>query len=142
MTAQPGPGSHGGPGVSGPEGARGGKSGLSIAKWLRFQLLATIVLVAIVSPLGLTSAYSSLFGGMAAFLPAVFFAAYAGSKVSASSTVFLRAAVIGETLKLVLTVLICLAVFKWVDPLAPGAFFFGMIGVIMAGWVGLFRALS
>ena len=44
--------------------------------------------------------------------------------------------------KLALTVVICLVVFRWVDPLAPGWFFVGMIGVIMAGWVGLYRAMS
>lgn len=131
----------------GPGGTAGGEtathvSGLAIGKWLRFQVLAAIALAVIATPKGITAAYSSLYGGMAAYLPAVFFAAYAGRKVSANSVEFLRAAVVGETLKLALTVVICLVVFRWVDPLEAGWFFVGMIGVIMAGWVGLYRAMS
>ncbi len=117
-------------------------SGLSIGKWLRTQSLAAMVLSLALSPLGATAAYSSLFGSLAAFIPAVFFAAIAGRKIGSSSAVFLQAAVVGEALKLLLTALICVAVFRWVDPLAPGWFFVGMIVVIMAGWVGLFRGLN
>jgi len=32
--------------------------------------------------------------------------------------------------------------FRWVDPLAPGWFFAGMILVIIAGWAGLYRGLN
>ena len=128
--------------ATGPGNASTQRDALPIAKWLKPQWLSALVLAAALSPLGLTATYSSLFGSMAAFLPAVFFAVFAGRKLGASSSVFLQAAVIGEMLKLTLTAVICLVVFKWVDPLAPGWFFAGMILVIMAGWVGLFRGLS
>lgn len=142
MAAVPGPQDHRDPAGAGHEGAGARSPGLAIGKWLRFQMLAALGLAAVAIPAGVTSAYSSFYGGMAAYLPAVFFAAYAGRKVNANSVAFLRAAVVGETLKLGMTVVICLVVFRWVDPLAPGWFFFGMIGVIMAGWVGLYRAMS
>lgn len=142
MAAVPGPEDHRGPVDAGHEEAGTRSSGLAIGKWLRFQMLAALALAAVAATKGLTAAYSSFFGGMAAYVPAVFFAAYAGRKVNANSVIFLRAAVVGETLKLALTMVICLVVFRWVDPLAPGWFFFGMIGVIMAGWVGLYRAMS
>ena len=142
MAAVPGPQDHRDPAEAGHEEAGTRSSGLAIGKWLRFQMLAVLALAAVAIPNGVTSAYSSFYGGMAAYLPAVFFAAYAGRKVNADSVAFLRAAVVGEALKLVMTMAICLVVFRWVDPLAPGWFFVGMIGVIMAGWVGLYRAMS
>jgi F0F1-type ATP synthase assembly protein I len=142
MAAEPGPQDHRDPVDTGHEEAGNGSSGLAIGKWLRFQMLAAIVFAVVALPKGVTSAYSAFYGGMAAYLPAVFFAAYAGRKINANSLEFLRAAVVGETVKLALTVVICLVVFRWVDPLAPGWFFVGMIGVIMAGWVGLYRAMS
>jgi F0F1-type ATP synthase assembly protein I len=141
MAVVPGPDDHRDPAAAGHDGGIG-SSGLAIGKWLRLQMLAALALAAVAIPTGVTSAYSSFYGGMAAYLPAVFFAAYAGRKVNADSVEFLRAAVVGETIKLALTVVICLVVFRWVDPLAPGWFFVGMIGVIMAGWVGLYRAMS
>ena len=142
MAADPAPRKHREQVVPGHEEAGARPSDLAIGKWLRFQMLAALALAAIALPAGIIAAYSSFYGGMAAYLPAVFFAVYAGRKVDADSVVFLRAAVVGETLKLAMTVAICLVVFRWVDPLAPGWFFVGMIGVIMAGWVGLYRAMS
>lgn len=121
---------------------RAAKVGLPVGKWLKTQLAAAVFLAILLSPLGLTAIYSSLLGSMAAFVPAVFFAVYVGRKVGADSAVFLQAAVTGEALKLLLTAVICLAVFRWVKPLAPGWFFAGMIGVIVAGWAGLFRGMA
>jgi ATP synthase protein I len=113
-----------------------------ISKWLRTQSLAAVVLALLLIPVGHLAAISSILGSLAAFVPAVFFALIAGRKIGAGSAAFLQAAVIGEALKLLLTALICMAVFSWVHSLAPVWFFAGMIAVIMAGWIGLFRGLN
>jgi len=115
---------------------------LPTGQWLKPQWLSALVLAVALSPLGLTAVYSSLFGSMAALLPAVFFAIFAGRKLGASSGEFLQAAVIGEMLKLALTAVICVVTFRWVNPLAPEWFFAGMILVIIAGWAGLYRGLN
>jgi hypothetical protein len=59
-------------------------------------------------------------------------------KFGSDSAAFLRAAVVGEGVKLLLIALICMAVFLWVEPLAAGWFFTGMIAVILAGYLCLF----
>jgi ATP synthase protein I len=92
-----------------------------------------VVLVA-VDPV---AAYSSLFGSLAVFLPSLLIAALVGSKFGRDSAVFLRAAVLGEAGKLLLTAILCAAVFIWVKPLAAGWFFTGMLAVLIAGWLGL-----
>ena len=61
-------------------------------------------------------------------------------KLGADSAVFLGTAALAELGKLVLTGLLCAAVFIWVKPLAPGFFFLGMIVVLAANWVGLARS--
>jgi F0F1-type ATP synthase assembly protein I len=78
-----------------------------------------------------------LFGSLAVFLPAVLFATLVGSRIGQDSTVFLRAAVLGEAGKLFLTAVLCAVVFIWVKPLAAGWFFTGMMSVLAAGWLGL-----
>jgi F0F1-type ATP synthase assembly protein I len=62
-------------------------------------------------------------------------------KLGGNSVDFLRTAVIAEFGKLVLTGVLCAVVFIWVKPLAAGFFFLGMIGVLIAGWIGLARAI-
>lgn len=114
----------------------------SIGRWLRTQSLAAVVLALALVPVGTVAAYSSMFGSLAAFLPALLFVAFAGRKIGADSAAFFSAAVIGEVLKLLLTGLLCVAVFAWVKPLAAGWFFVGMILVIMAGWLGMMRGLN
>ena len=117
------------------------QANLPLRTWLGTQLAAAVLVAVILLQDGRLVAYSSLLGSMAAFLPAVFFAVYAGRKIGASSSAFLQAAVIGEAFKLALTAGICLVVFKWVDPLAPGGFIAGMVAVIAAGWIGLYRGM-
>ena len=85
------------------------------------------------------AAYSSLFGSLAVFVPALVFTALVASKIGSDSVVFLRAAVMGEAVKLILTGVICTMVFIWVDPLAAGWFFTGMIMAIFIGYFGLYR---
>jgi ATP synthase protein I len=124
------------------EQAAAGAISLKIGKWLRIQTLVAMVLALVLLSIGPIAAYSSLFGSLAAFIPALFFAAFVGRKIGSDSAAFLQAAVIGEALKLLLIALICMAVFLWVEPLAAGWFFAGMIVVIIAGWIGLFSGLN
>lgn len=119
--------------------AGAGSTSLQIGKWLKTQSLAGLALAAMLIAIGPVAAYSSLLGSLAAFIPALFFTVFTGRRIGSDSAAFLQAAVIGEAVKLVLIALICMAVFLWVEPLAPGWFFAGMIVVIIAGWIGLYR---
>lgn len=87
---------------------------------------------------GRVAAYSSLFGSLAAFLPALVFTAILVPRMGGDSNVFLGAFVVAETLKWLLCGAICIVVFVGVEPLAAGWFFTGMGLVILAGWLGLF----
>jgi F0F1-type ATP synthase assembly protein I len=113
--------------------------GPRISQSLRAQSLTGIALALALMVIGPIAAYSSLFGSLAAFVPAVVFAALVAPKIGSESEVFLRAAVIGEAVKLILTGVICAVVFVWVEPLAAGWFFAGMILVIFIGYFGLYR---
>lgn len=86
---------------------------------------------------GPVAAYSSMFGSLAAFIPALFFALLVAPKIGPDSGVFLRTVVIAEAVKLILTALICMAVFIWVKPLAAGWFFAGMALTIFSGRLAL-----
>lgn len=120
----------------------GGAETRPIARGLQAQAMAMAALALALIPVGWTAAYSSVIGSLAAFLPALFFAAYTVRRIGRDSAAFLQAAVVGEALKLMLTAAICMAAFRWVEPLAAGWFFTGMIAVIFAGWAGLFRGLN
>ena len=95
-------------------------------------LLAMLSLLA-----GPVAAYSSFFGSLAVYLPGVFFTLLVMRKMGGDSAAFLRTAVLAEFGKLALTGLLCAVVFIFVKPLAPGFFFLGMIGVLIANWIGL-----
>lgn len=115
----------------------GHEIGRKIAKSLRAQSLTGIALALglyFVSPV---AAYSSLFGSLAAYIPALVFAALVVRKIGGDSKDFLRTAVIAEAVKLMLIAGICTAVFVWVDPLAAVWFFASMILVIFIGYFGL-----
>ena len=86
---------------------------------------------------GPIAAYSSMFGSLAAFIPSLFFALLVTPKIGPDSTAFLRTVVIAETVKIILTALICMAVFIWVKPLSAGWFFAGMAIVIFSGRLAL-----
>jgi F0F1-type ATP synthase assembly protein I len=113
--------------------------GPRIRQSLRAQSMTGIALALALLVIGPVAAYSSLFGSLAAFVPAVVFAALVAPKIGSESEVFLRAAVTGEAVKLILTGVICAVVFVWVEPLAAGWFFAGMILVIFIGYFGLYR---
>lgn len=115
----------------------GHEIGRKIAKSLRAQFLTGIALALglyFVSPV---AAYSSLFGSLAAYIPALAFAALVIRKIGSDSKDFLRTAVIAEAVKLLLIASICMAVFVWVEPLAAAWFFTSMILVIFIGYFGL-----
>ncbi len=108
---------------------------------LRIQSIVSLLLAGSLLLIGPVAAYSSAFGSLAAFLPALFFALIVTPKFGPDSAAFLRAAVVAEVVKILLTALLCLAVFIWVKPLAAGWFFAGMLLVIFSGRFGLlFRA--
>ena len=111
--------------------------GRLISRGLRAQSISSLVLAGgllLVSPV---AAYSSMFGSLAAFIPALFFALVVTPKFGADSAAFLRTAVIAEALKILLTALLCVAVFVWVKPLAGGWFFAGMAMGIFSGRLGM-----
>ena len=110
-------------------------------RWLRMQSLVGLALAGLAFLLaGRVAAYSSLFGSLAAFLPALLFALIVARRFGSDSGAFLRAAVLAEALKWLFCAAICVAVFVGVKPLAAGWFFAGMGLVIMAGWLGLIFA--
>ena len=109
-----------------------------ISRSLGVQSTASLLLaigLLLVDPL---AAYSSMFGSLAAFIPALFFALLVAPKLGSSSAAFLRTAVLAEVGKLLIVALICVAVFVWVKPLAAGWFFAGMALTILSGQLGLF----
>ena len=106
-------------------------------KWLRTQSLVSIALALVALTVSQVAAYSSMFGSLAAFLPNLLFALIVARKFGSDSSAFLRAVVVAEAGKWVLTALICVGVFVFVQPLAAGWFFAGMGVVLLAGWLGL-----
>jgi F0F1-type ATP synthase assembly protein I len=104
---------------------------------LRIQSLAAVVLALLALMAGPVAAYSSFFGSLAAYIPGAVFTILVMRKMGGDSAAFLRTAALAEFGKLALTGLLCAVVFIWVKPLAAGFFFLGMIGVLIANWVGL-----
>ena len=108
---------------------------------LRIQSITSLLLAGGLLLIGPVAAYSSMFGSLAAFIPALIFALIVTPKFGPDSTAFLRAAVVAEVVKILLTAVLCVVVFMWVKPLAAGWFFTGMLVVIFSGRLGLlFRA--
>ena len=107
-------------------------------RWLRVQSLVGLGLAALAYLLaGRVAAYSSMFGSLAAFLPALLFTLIVVRRFGADSGAFLRAAVLAEGAKWIFCAAICVAVFVFAKPMAAGWFFAGMGLVMLAGWVGL-----
>jgi len=113
----------------------------TLVRWLRVQSWVSLLLAACLLAVSPVAAYSSLFGSLAAFIPALFFALILVRRLGPDSAAFLRAAVIAEGGKFLLTTVICVAVFVWVKPLAAGWFFAGMMVVMLAGWLGLLKGV-
>ncbi len=81
---------------------------------------------------GPVAAYSTLLGGLAAFVPGLRFTVLVTRRLGGDSSAFLRTAVMAEFGKLFLVGVLCAAVFIWVKPLAAGFFFLGLVGMIIA----------
>ena len=107
--------------------------GRLISRGLRVQSLTSLLLAGILLLVGPVAAYSWWFGSLAAFIPALFFAALVARKFGLDSVVFLRTAILAEAGKIVLTAALCVAVFVWVKPLAAPWFFTGMLVTIFSG---------
>jgi len=117
-------------------------TGTNLAGSLRIQSLVLVLLafaLLLVSPV---AAYSSLFGGLAVYVPGLIFTVLVVRKIGGDSAAFLGTAALAEFGKLALTGLLCAVVFIWVKPLAAGYFFLGMISVLIAGWAGLVLAFQ
>jgi len=108
-----------------------------IGRGLRIQSISALLLAGVLLLVGPVAAYSSVFGSLAAIIPALFFALVITPKFGPDSAAFLRAAVIAEAGKILLTAMICVAVFVWVEPLAAQWFFAGMLLTIFSGWLGM-----
>ena len=112
-----------------------------VSRSLRIQSIVALTLAGGLLLVGPVAAYSSMFGSLSAYLPALLFAMVVAPKFGSDSATFLRAAAVAEVAKIILTGLLCAAVFIWVKPLSPGWFFAGMATVIFSGRFGLlFRA--
>ncbi len=117
-------------------------TGTKLARSLRIQSLVMVLLafaLLLVSPV---AAYSSLFGGLAVYVPGLIFSVLVVRKIGGDSAAFLGTAALAEFGKLALTGLLCAVVFIWVKPLAGAYFFLGMISVLIAAWVGLALAFQ
>jgi F0F1-type ATP synthase assembly protein I len=108
-----------------------------IGRCLRVQSTASLLLAGSLLLVSQVAAYSSMFGSLAAFIPALFFALLVTPKFGPDSAAFLRTAVIAEVVKIIMTALICMVVFIWVKPLAAGWFFAGMAVVVFSARLGL-----
>ncbi len=117
-------------------------TGINLARSLRIQSLVMVLLTFGLLLVGRVAAYSSLFGGLAVFVPGLIFTVLVMRKMGGDSAAFLGTAALAEFGKLALTGLLCAVVFIWVKPLAAGYFFLGMISVLIAGWIGLALAFQ
>ncbi len=108
-----------------------------VNRGLRIQTIVALLLAGALMLVGPVAAYSSLFGSLAAYIPALFFALLVVPKFGSDSATFLRTAAVAEVAKIFLTGLLCAVVFIWIKPLAPGWFFAGMVAVIFSGRLGM-----
>lgn len=113
----------------------------ALAASLRLQSLVAVGLTLAVLPAGPVAAYSSMCGSLAVYVPGLAFTLLVARRIGGDSTAFVRTAALAEFGKLALTGVLCAAAFIWVRPLAPPAFFAGMIAMLVTGWIGLGRAL-
>ena len=112
-------------------------TGTNLARSLRIQFLVMVLLAFVLLLVSPVAAYSSLFGGLAVYVPGLIFTVLVVRKIGGDSAAFLGTAALAEFGKLALTGVLCAVVFIWVQPLAGGYFFLGMISVLIAAWAGL-----
>lgn len=107
---------------------------------LRIQSVTGMVLALLALWISPVAAYSTLAGGLTVYLPGLMFTVLVVRKMGGDTAAFLRTVALAEVFKLALTGILCAVVFIFVEPLAPGFFFLGMIGVLVASWAGLAAA--
>ncbi len=117
-------------------------TGTNLARSLRIQFQVMVLLAIALLLVSPVAAYSSLFGGLAGYVPGVIYTVLVVRKIGGDSAAFLGTAVLAEFGKLALTGLLCAVVFIWVKPLAAGYFFMGLISVLIAAWAGLALAFQ
>lgn len=117
-------------------------TGINLARSLRIQSLVMVLLALALLLVSPVAAWSSLFGGLAVYVPGLIFTVLVARKLGDDSAAFLGTAAVAEFGKLTLTGVLCAVVFIWVKPLAAGFFFLGMISVLVAGWAGLVMAFQ
>ena len=105
---------------------------------LLWQLLVSLGLALLFLFAGTVEAYSALLGGLICVIPNAYMATRLLMKSGAGdSQVFLRAAFLGETVKLLLTGALFSVVFVYVKPLNVLILFVGFIAAISIQWIGL-----
>ena len=105
---------------------------------LFWQLLVSLVLALVLTVVGTVAAYSALLGGLICVIPNAYLAGRLLMKSGrGDSRVFLRAAFVGETIKLVLTGSLFALVFINLKPLHAPALFAGFIAAQCVQWIGL-----
>ena len=109
----------------------------NLALSLRVQSLTGGSLALLALWFGPVAAYSVLAGGLAVYLPGLLFTVLVARRMGGDTAAFLRTVAMAEFAKLALTGVLCAVVFVFVKPLAAGFFFLGMIGVLIASWIGL-----
>lgn len=113
------------------------REGIAFSLGLQALVALTLALLSLLA--GPVAAYSSLAGSAAVFLPGLLFTMLVTGKIGGDSAAFLRTAVVAEFAKLGLTAVLCAAVFIGIEPLAPGYFFLGLVGIVVAGRIGMTR---
>jgi F0F1-type ATP synthase assembly protein I len=109
----------------------------NLALSLRIQSLTGISLALLALLAGPVAAYSTLAGCLVVYLPGLLFTILAARRMGGDTAAFLRTVALAEFVKLALVGVLCAVVFVFVKPLDAGFFFIGMIGVLIASWVGL-----
>lgn len=109
---------------------------------LKSQLLVALLLVAVLLLVSPVAATSALLGSLAVYLPGFMFSVLVLRKLGGDSAAFLKTAMLAEIGKLLMMGLLCAVVFIWMEPLAPGYFFLGMIVTLATGWAGLVVAFQ
>lgn len=107
---------------------------------LRIQSLISLALAVALLLVGPVAATSSLLGSLAVYLPGLMFTVLTARKLGGDTGAFLRTATLAEFGKLLFMAALCAAIFVFVEPLAPGFFFLGMMVTLIVGWVALGRA--
>ena len=113
------------------------RKGIAFSLGLQAFVALTLALLSLLA--GPVAAYSSLAGSVAVFLPCLLVTLLVAVKSGGDRVAFLRAGVVDDFAKLGVTAGLCSVVFLGIEPLAPGYFFLGLVGIVVAGRIGMTR---